>query len=509
MRLERADSLEGRLVGASLLLAAVVAGVFLALVVAISSLRAATQHEAAAKDRTAATLALEKLVLDAETGARGLAITGNERFLEPWRVARGLLPARLAQFERLFATSPQRPQATQLARQIRGYVDDYSVPLVALARIQPAAARTPVATAEGRRRIDAIRAGFGALLSAENQAAAAHAASSTEKSRRAIALGLGGVATSAVLILLFGVYLSRSIAHPLRAAAQEAQRLARGDLTTPLQESGPGEVGELARSFNDMAERLHESRLELEEQNARLRESERLKAELISIVSHELRTPLASILGFTELLLRRDVPQVERRHYLQIVSDQSKRLAALLNDFLDAQRVEEGRLELASEPLDLGVLLRGQVQLFLGQSDRHRLHVEVADEPLRIRGDQGRLSQVLANLLSNAIKYSPDGGTVDVHAERENGLVRVRISDEGMGIPENEQPRIFTKFFRGDAAASGVGGTGLGLALSREIVEAHGGRIGFTSARGAGSTFWLELPADTSAASGGLTKGRR
>ena len=109
-------------------------------------------------------------------------------------------------------------------------------------------------------------------------------------------------------------------------------------------------------------------------------------------------------------------------------------------------------------------------------------------------GDRDRLAQVIGNLLSNAIKYSPDGGRIDVSGSREADVVRVQVRDHGRGIPPAEQPRIFTKFFRGDAGASGIAGTGLGLALAREIVEAHGGRIGFASKVDEGSTFWIELP---------------
>jgi signal transduction histidine kinase len=122
------------------------------------------------------------------------------------------------------------------------------------------------------------------------------------------------------------------------------------------------------------------------------------------------------------------------------------------------------------------------------------VHVELTERPLAVRGDANRLAQVVGNLLSNAIKYSDEGSVVALAAERRGDEVRLTVRDEGRGIPPEQQERIFTKFFRGDAGATGITGTGLGLAVSREIVEAHGGRIGFDSASGTGSTFWVELP---------------
>jgi signal transduction histidine kinase len=504
MRLVRSWSLRRRMLIGSLALALLVTAAFLVLVHAIGTLRTAADQEAHANEVTSATLMLQKLVADLETGVRGFVIVNEPAFLAPWVVARSALPAALDRFETLAGDDRgQSRRARNLVALIRNYESEYTIPLVNTARANPAAAKTRVAVAEGLRRLELIRNGFDRFLAAENVRAAKASAAAEERSQLAIAVGLTGLAWSVVLLVAFGLYLARSIARPVREVAGGARRLAAGELDVRLDEGGPGEMDDLTRSFNRMAEALTRGRADLELQNKRLRESEQLKTELIAIVSHELRTPLASMLGFASLLLRRDADEATRRHYLEIINAQGRRLASLLDDFLNLQRLEEGRLELASEAVDMAMLLREQAQLFSIESDRHRLELTLAEKHLPVRGDPDRLAQVVGNLLSNAIKYSPSGGTVEILAERENGTVSISVRDEGVGIPEDQRDKIFTKFYRGNAAASGIAGSGLGLAFARAVVEAHGGRISFTSVAGEGSVFRIELPTPPQAAAGG------
>ncbi len=486
-------SLRSRMLAASALLAAIVVGVFVAMILAISALQAATKQEARSKEVTASALMLEKLVLDVESGVRGYALTENEDLLNPYHAAKNELPSRLDEFEALTSREEtQRQQAKTLTLAISRYLDEFAEPVVQFTQL--GAARSSLAKSENDARITDIRGRFKRILETEDAIAASRKESAESKSRHAIQLGVAGLAGTACLMLLFGLYLASSIARPVREAAEGASRFASGELSVRLEQGGPGEVGELTEGFNQMAERLESARAELEEQNAQLRESERLKSDLVNTVSHELRTPLSGVLGFTKLLLSRDFDSETRRHYLGIVDAQARRLSELIDDFLDVRRIEEGRFERAQELLDMGALLREEAQLYSAQSSKHRLALTLPKEPLPVMGSPDRLRQVIGNLLSNAIKYSPQGGIVELRAETTNGTVRVEVRDEGIGIPAPQQAQIFTKFFRGDAAASGIPGTGLGLAVSRDIVESHGGRIGFTSAEGEGATFFVELP---------------
>jgi CheY-like chemotaxis protein/two-component sensor histidine kinase len=220
-----------------------------------------------------------------------------------------------------------------------------------------------------------------------------------------------------------------------------------------------------------------------------------MKDEFVSTVSHELRTPLASLRGFAELMIEREFPEARRREFLEIIRRESTRLAGLINDFLDLQRIEAGRQELRLQARDVLPVLRQSVETFAGFSDHHRLVLEVPASLPRINCDADRTAQVLYNLISNAIKYSPLGGDINVGARCENREALVWVRDCGLGIPENEVDKLFTKFHRVDSSAHReIGGTGLGLALVKQLVELQGGRVWVVTALGKGSTFYFTLP---------------
>jgi signal transduction histidine kinase len=475
---------------------------FAVLFLAIIGLRDRSLEARNSQQVIATANSLQTLVVDMESGVRGFFITRNESDLKPWKDAQRQFPTVSATLLRLTMDNPlQHERAMSIKRLVEEYLTTFSKPLVEFMRRNPPLARQFIGSSEGSTRIARIRESFDRLIATEKALGDSRSDTAKSTARNALAVGGIGLGTALLLILFGALYVNRAVARPVRLTADAASRIAGGDLSGRLRTDGPGEVGQLERAFNTMAASLERTLADLEERNRTLAESERVKSEIVSSVSHELRTPLASILGFSALMLERDLGPDEMTRYLEVVRGEARRLASLLNDLLDLERVEQQNLELRVQEIDLNNLLSLQTTLYTAQSNAHEIRFEPTEELLLVRGDPDRLAQVVGNLLSNAIKYSPDGGDVRVRAALLGDEAWVWVRDHGLGIPTEHQGQIFTKFFRGDMGSErGIAGTGLGLVLARQIVEAHGGEVGFESEEDAGSTFWFWLPAPSQVA---------
>lgn len=237
-------------------------------------------------------------------------------------------------------------------------------------------------------------------------------------------------------------------------------------------------------------------RFQLEEAKA-LEEANRLKGELLSVLAHEMRTPLTSIKGYSTALLMEDASfEVEQlRKFLEIIDEECDTLEALVHDLLESSVIDAGLVRLEPQPVALARLAAETIDELAHRSDDHRFLVDFPEDFPILEVDPDRIKQVLRNLLDNAMKYSPDGGLIITRGECSGTEVLVSVADQGVGIPPEHLNRLFEKFFR---LESGLGqhvvGSGLGLPISRMIVEAHAGRIWAESKVGHGSTFYFTLP---------------
>lgn len=293
--------------------------------------------------------------------------------------------------------------------------------------------------------------------------------------------GLIGVAAALVL----GFAFSQSVAAPLRGIARAARSVARGNYRQRVPATGPREVRDLAANFNRMTEEVQRSQQTLRD--------------FLANISHELKTPLTSIRGFSEAMLDGTIDDregVERS--ARIISDESNRVLRLVQELLDLSRIESGQVSMQQEEVDLRELFDHVGEVFALRAEEAGVELDVAVlGRARIRGDFDRLEQVMNNLLDNALRYTPRGGTVRVAArDLQPGTLQVTVSDSGAGIPAHDLPHLFERFYRSTAnqETSGRKGYGLGLAISREIVRAHGGEIWATSEEGQGTTFVFTLP---------------
>lgn len=307
--------------------------------------------------------------------------------------------------------------------------------------------------------------------------------------------------TAACLLVIF--MLSRGlVTMPLRRLARVASRIGHGNLEiNPTQLAllkGSEELGIVADNMESMARSLQELYTSLEEKVAQrteeLAQANKVQAQFLATVSHELRTPLTSIIAFTELLLKH--AEGQQREYLNDVLESSRKLLDMVNDLLDLSRLEAGRVQLFTDVLDLPELIR-QVECSirpLAERKQITVQVQLPEGLPPVLVDPLRIKQVLMNLLSNALKFTPESGVVCFNARADGDFIEVSVTDTGPGIPPEDRGLIFEAFRRLEAPGQQHPGSGLGLALARNLVELHGGRIWMEDAPGGGSRFCFTVP---------------
>jgi signal transduction histidine kinase len=290
---------------------------------------------------------------------------------------------------------------------------------------------------------------------------------------------VSGALLGGVVLGLWGI--RRYVYRPLLAIRNALVHFHPGT-TGVVPEVGPVELREIAREFKEMAERLARHRA--------------VQLGFIAGVAHDLLNPLSALkLGAATVRPDRPLPPEEKvRERFALVVRQAERIEQMVGDLLDTARIEAGELELRPEKQDLRDLIREAIQLHEGLSAEHELALRLPEGPVSVRCDGTRISQVLNNLLSNAIKYSPQGGQVRVELTTASGEAWVAVTDQGVGIPAEEQDSIFEPFRRSVSTRDTIPGVGLGLSVARRIIEAHGGRIQVESKQGEGSTFRFWLP---------------
>ena len=288
-------------------------------------------------------------------------------------------------------------------------------------------------------------------------------------------------AAAALLAIALGWWLTRRALQPLNELNRAAGQIGAGDLAYRVPVASGDEVGRLAGRFNEMATALERD--------------ERLRQQMVNDIAHELRTPLTVMQGHLEAL--QDGVFALNVEALKPIHDETLLLGRLVGDLRDLARAESGRLELELSPLEPSALLARAERQFRGEAEAAgvALRVSAPDGLPRIQGDAQRLGQVLTNLVANALRYTPRGGQVTLSARLEGSWLALDVADSGTGIAPEDLPLVFERFYRADRSRRrDAGHSGLGLAIARQLVEAHGGTLTVTSQVGVGSVFTVRLP---------------
>lgn len=298
---------------------------------------------------------------------------------------------------------------------------------------------------------------------------------------------VGGI----ILATLLSLFFSQMLSKPLVKMNKIALEMANGNYTNRVDIQSNDEIGLLASSLNRLSSQLQEKIRQLEAQ-------EQIRREFVTNVAHEIKTPLTIMQGFTETMVDGLVKdEQERNSYLHHILDEITRLKRLVDDVLNLKRMEEGHFDFDKEPCDFNHIIEKVVHKFSQLIEERRIHfkVTVEKELPKVTCNSDRMEQVLINLMDNAIRHTPEGGTITLDVKKGAHQLHIQVSDTGAGIPSDDLPMIWERFYKADKSRTrGKGGTGLGLAIVKKIIEAHGGEIKVQSSLNQGTSFSILLP---------------
>ncbi len=330
------------------------------------------------------------------------------------------------------------------------------------------------------------------LTTGVDQAKEASRQRASDKTRNTTILVVAGLGAALLAALILFSGLINSMRAPLARLVSGARRLAGGDLETRVKVGGPVEIATLGRAFNEMAAEL--------ERDARERDRlERMKDDFVLTVSHELRTPVTVVKGFAEMLTSESrALNTRQAEAAEVIAESAGQLQKMINDLLDLARSDAGKLRIESEPVAVGGLIQSAARRMKPHfEEKHqKVTVDLESDLPSVMADPVRIGQVLDNLLNNANRYAPEGTSVRLSAAQASRQVEFSVSDDGPGLSEEELAHVFERFWRAEAGETQeVGGTGIGLAIAKSLVELHGGSIEASSEPSKGASFRFVLPA--------------
>ena len=462
------------------------------LLIAIEGLRDAGRAAVRAQQAVTVGTELQRSVVNLENGLRGYVGTGSLSQLEPFEAARRQYPIEVRRLQALAKDDPQLSmEVNAIAAQVRDYVDLWAVPLLGVASDDLEVARSVIVNETGRQRVRDIRAGFSRMFDRARAEAQRKEDRAESRTDLATALGIAGIVLVLAISIGLAALLRRIVLRPVEQVAQATETVAGGDYSARVPDDRSDEIGDLARSFNAMAESLERTRGELAQRAEELERSNRELEDYASVTSHDLQGPLVTVGMYAEMLAQRLHGEPEARQLAENIREGAAGMRRLVRELLLYARLERRAAE--QEPVALSDTVQEALDNLAGPIRGAGAEIDVGELPV-VMGDPARLVQLVQNLLTNAIKFTDDDSPrVEVRARREDGMAVVSVRDNGIGLDPAKTEVIFRPFHRlhsGDRYA----GTGIGLAVCHKIVDQHGGRIWADSRPGTGATFSFTLP---------------